>query len=153
MRRNRAGKKRPAVGGIICLLAFTAIGIFMMVQGVRSAERYKTLSERCTEQTTGTVTAINTKRTEKEDEDGNIVYDEYNIITVTFYVHNEPYTVKAKDSIQTYERNEELAVCYAPDDPNVSYIEELMPDNDQMFLTLLGVFCIGLGLLILMIAK
>lgn len=151
MRRNKEGKKRPTVGGILCLAVFVAIGIFMIVCGFKSAARHNTLSERCTEKTTGTVTAIRTEKREKEDSEGNITYDEFNVITVTYYVHNEPYKVSAKDSIQTYERDEELAVCYAPDDPNISYIEELMPDNDQMFLTLLGFFSMGIGLMIFMI--
>lgn len=151
MRRNREGKKRPTIGGILCLAVFAALGVWIIGIGFKSAERYRMLSERCTAVTIGTVTSIRTEEKEREDEDGNITYDEYNVITVTYYVHNEPYKITAKDSVQTYVRDEELAVCYAPDDPDVSYIEALMPDNDQTFLTLLGAFCIGIGLLIFML--
>lgn len=151
MRRNKNGKKRPTVGGVLCLLLFAAIGVWGIVLGFKSAARHKELSERCTEQTTGIVTAINTKKKEKEDKDGNKYYEEDYITTVTYYVDNEPYKVSVRDGFQAFERNEELVVCYAPDDPDISYLERRMPENDQMFWTFFGFVCMGIGLMIFIV--
>lgn len=151
MRLNKNGKRRPTVGGVLCLLLFAALGVWIIGIGFKSAERYKILSERCTEQTTGIVTAINTKKKEKEDKDGNKYYEEDYITTVTYYVDNEPYKVSVRDSFQAFEREEELVVCYAPDDPDISYLERRMPDNDQVFFTFLGFFCMGIGLMIFLV--
>lgn len=151
MRLNKEGKKRPTVGGVICLVLFAAMGIFLVVAGVKTAQRHEMLSKRCTASTTGTVTAINTKRTEREDSEGNVTYDEYNMITVTYYVDGSPYNVTAKDSTQRYTRNEELTVCYAPDEPDVSYIEVLMPQDKQSFMSLVGVVCMCIGLMIFIV--
>lgn len=142
-------------GRIIKLVVLEVVGIIVILMGFKSASQYETYSTDCTETTIGIITNIDevrykskgTRRITKHKSS----HEEYNTITVTYTVDHKTYTKETTDHHMEYQMGEEMVICYSPDDPSVSYVEALMPQNQQKFATIVGCCIMALGLLVFFI--
>lgn len=149
------GKSKSLIGRIIKLVVLEVVGIIVILLGFKSASQYETYSTDCTETTTGIITNIyevryeskGTRRITKHKSS----HEEYNTITVSYTVDNKSYTKEATDHHMVYTMGEEMVICYSPDDPGLSYVEELMPQDQQKFATIVGCCIMGIGLLVFFI--
>lgn len=153
MQQNRRNKKASPVVRVIRLAAFLVFGIALLVLAPQSAAQHKMYEERCTAQITGTVTDTRTETVKiRKPKSKNYTLETRYYFTVSYSVDGQTYSKEREVSVLKHAKNDTIIVHYAPDEPDVSYIEGYMPQDQQKAMTIAGIVVIGLGILFFFIA-
>lgn len=119
-------------------IAFIVVAMFCTAIAVAAHLSYTKMVNRCTEDSFAVIQSVS-KHYVRSGRRGR--RSEYTF-TGHFKIDGVPYTVTGKNTIQIFEENDLVKVCYDPDDPSDNYLPDCESDEGWIIFILAGILYI-----------